>query len=184
MVAVANVLALLAISWWSSPPSPQHVISVIAYQRPKYFSQMLASLEGCIGIEKYKVLFFLEPSDSGVIELARAFDATESIVHVNSERLGFYKNIRQGVETGLQHADFVILVEEDLLLAADTLIWFEHARNKYANDDQVFTVSGYGDNSHQLGQMVPESLFFRTGKRQHFTPWGWCPIFMFTFDGF
>jgi hypothetical protein len=53
---------------------------------------MLASLEECIGIEKYKVLFFLEPSDSGVIELARAFDATESTVHVNTERLGFYRS--------------------------------------------------------------------------------------------
>lgn len=151
----------------------EHVVSVIAYQRPNYFAQMLATLGACVGIERYKVLFFLEPSSSGVIELARAFNAAaESIVHVNSERLGFYRNIRQGVEVGLRHADFVILIEEDLLLAPDTLLWFEHARELYAHDHKVFTVSGYGDNSHKSGQQVPESLFYATARRQHFTPWG------------
>jgi hypothetical protein len=72
-----------------------HVISIVAYQRPIYFERLLKSLSECVGIEKYTVLFFLEPSGSGVTKLAQNFDAAaETIVHINPQRLGFYRNIR------------------------------------------------------------------------------------------
>jgi hypothetical protein len=151
-----------------------HVISVIAYQRPQYFRNLLEALSKCHGIEKYTVLFCLEPSESGVIELAQNFDAAkEVIVQVNPKRLGFNQNIRQGVETGFQYGDFVILLEEDLILAPDALVWFEDAREKYQDDPSVFTVSAYSDNCHHPKERVPPYLHFATGRREHFTPWAW-----------
>jgi GT2 family glycosyltransferase len=150
------------------------VISVIAYNRPRYFRRVLQALEKCHGIGKHTVLFHLEPSDSGVIEIARTFTAAKKVVvNVNEQKLGFNGNIRQGVERGFHHGNFVILLEDDVVLSPDALSWFEFARAKYKEDQSVFTVSSYSDNCHHPKERVPTDLHFAAQRRKHFTPWGW-----------
>ena len=47
--------------------------------------------------------------------------------------------------TSIAQASFVILVEDDILLAKDALTYFEWAREEYQSDKSIFTVSAYGD---------------------------------------
>ena len=52
-----------------------YVIVMIAYNRPGYFSKTLSYLAKCDGIEKYTILFFIEPGTDNkeVIEIAKNF---------------------------------------------------------------------------------------------------------------
>jgi hypothetical protein len=77
------------------------------------------------------------------------------------------------VAAGFEHADFVILLEDDVLMAKDALVWMEHARNLYGDDKDVFDVSAYSDNCHKPDQKVDAKFHFMGGKRRHFTPWMW-----------
>ena len=61
-----------------------------------------------------------------------------------------------------------------LLCHEDALTWFEHARDAYEDDKEVFTVSVYGDvGHHPEAQLLDHSESMDTARRQHFTPWGW-----------
>ena len=76
---------------------------MIAYNRPSYFEAVLRSLAGCVGIERYTVLFFMEPVNERVIALARAFSAArETRVTVNPTRLGCHPNKKQAVRAGFE----------------------------------------------------------------------------------
>jgi glycosyltransferase involved in cell wall biosynthesis len=153
---------------------PHLVLVVIAYKRPAYLKQVLHSLAAASGIEKHTVLFSIEPSDTGVIDMARGFTAAKrSIVHVNEQVQGCYPNIQQALARGFEYGDFVVVVEDDIVLSRDALLWFEHARSTYSEDKRVFTVSAYGDSSHTASDGVPAEYAGTIGRRQHFTPWGW-----------
>lgn len=159
----------------SSTEEPSRVVSVVAYNRPDYLARSLARLAQCTGIEDYTVMFFVEPVDSEVIALAHNFSAARrSIVHVNQVQFGFPHNIRQAVEVGFTQGDFVILLEDDILLSEDSLIYFEWAQKAYARDQDVFTVTAYGDIGHSPNaEPLPAADRGLVSRRAHFTPWGW-----------
>lgn len=164
---------LHAMSPRGDPPS--RVVSVVAYNRPDYFRRTLSHLARCTGIQDYTVMFFIEPVDSEVIALARNFTAAHrSVVHVNPVQFGFPHNIRQAVEVGFTQGDFVILLEDDILLSEDALKYFEWAQIAYARDPDVFTVTAYGDIGHNPdGEDLPASDRYAVARRSHFTPWAW-----------
>jgi hypothetical protein len=133
-----------------------YVVTLVAYNRPEYFRQVLAALGKCRGVEKYTVMMFLEPVSDEVVAVAKEFEARGAakkvVVHVNPVKFGFPHNLRQAVEVGFTQADYVILVEDDIVLAPDALEYFEWARDAYQNDPEVFTVSAYGDIGHASGK--------------------------------
>mmetsp|Transcript_25045 Transcript_25045/g.67582 ORF Transcript_25045/g.67582 Transcript_25045/m.67582 type:complete len:320 (-) Transcript_25045:139-1098(-) len=159
-----------------SPHTPkEYVLTVVAYNRPEYLKQVLDHLAACDGIEKYTVLMFIEPVNEECAAVARSFNAAKrTVVHVNPVTMGFPHNLRQALEVGFTQSDFSILIEDDILLAKDALTWFEHARDAYEDDKEVFTVSVYGDvGHHPEAQLLDKSESMDTARRQHFTPWGW-----------
>ena len=167
--------------WWEvpGPDISSYVISVVAYNRPDYLRQVVAALGQCRGIEKYTVMFFLEPGNAEVVSAALEFQAASAaarvVVHVNPINFGFPHNLRQALEVGFTQAEFVILVEDDIVLAPDALEYIEWARFKYAEDTDVFTVSAYGDIGHapNVTAKLEPGEDHRAARRGHFTPWGW-----------
>lgn len=156
-----------------SPTVRGHVITLVAYNRPSYLQRVLDCLARCRGIEKYTVFMFLEPVNPEVEAVARKFTAAQrTVIYVNPVTFGFPHNLRQAVEVGFTHADFCILVEDDILLAEDALEYFEWAREAYAKDGDIFTVSLYGDVGHGAeAGLLQESEAYDVARRRHFTPW-------------
>jgi len=156
-----------------------YVVTVVAYNRPSYLRRSLAALGKCKGIEKYTVLIFVEPEVPEVAEVARSFAsrglANHCAVHVNPVNMGFPHNLRQALEVGFTRSDFSILVEDDIILAPDALLFFEWARDVYRHDQDVFTVSAYSDIGHnpEGALSLGPSERHLTARRSHFTPWGW-----------
>jgi hypothetical protein len=83
------------------------------------------------------------------------------------------------MDAGFEKSSFVILIEDDTLVGPDGLVYFQYARETFADDPKVFTVSGYSDVPHTKattaaeGVEIPEEMHFSVGIRHHYTPWVW-----------
>ena len=149
-------------------------IVVVAYNRPDYFKRVLESLANCADIELYDVYFFLDPGNAEVLRLAWAFDASRTrVVKRNQKRLGAHKNKKQAMSFGFEVADFVIMIEDDTILAPDALRFFQFARDRYESDENVFTVSAFADNCRHANSTVPSIYDHALAQRRHYTPWVW-----------
>lgn len=139
------------------------------WRRPEYTKRVFDSISQCFNIEKYTVLAFSEPDCQEVVDLAKKYHfPCKYSLTVNPSKLGCTKNIHQALKAGFDQDDFVILIEDDILLSKDALRYFEHCNTNYKNDANVFTVCGYTKNipkekSHHVIKKVP-----------WFTPWGWA----------
>lgn len=106
------------------------VLSVVAYNRPNYFKQVLEAISECYGIEKYTIFLFIEPSEvkDELYLIADSFreemcSQCNVIILKNPILFGFPHNIRQALEVGFTQSDFVILIEDDIILSPDALVW-------------------------------------------------------------
>ena len=129
------------------------IITSTHYNRPKCTRQMLDHLVRCEGIEEYKVLFFVEPDtqflhakkgvtrDNRVItDIINSYDLNSEII-VNKRLLGIYKNKIKALLVGFHQSDYVIHIEDDILLAKDPLRFYEHSKKLplYINSDLRFS---------------------------------------------
>jgi len=148
----------------------RHVITCCAWNRPAYTAPMLAHLGACEGIGAYRLLAFIEPGCPAVADLFAAVDFCECQVTHNSERLGVNHNMYQALAAGFAVSDYVIHVEDDVLLAPDALVYFEHCRQVYAADPTVYTVTAY----HQTVSLPEPSDWHSLIREAWFSPWGWA----------
>lgn len=150
-------------------------ITVSLYNRPKYTKVLFDALNECQGIEDYKILVSIDPGCEIVQNLARSFRPDQTSVTVNQIRLGCNSNIFQSIARGFELSDYNIHFEDDTIPGKDCLKFFEWAKDRYKNDDGVFTVCGYvnSDNrtEHYMEKSTDSSMVRR---RQWFTPWGWA----------
>lgn len=159
----------------------ENVLVVIAYDRPKYLRQVLETLRMCEDVEKFLVHIFIDPSPrlSAVEAVARNFSATIEkstvAVTVHPHHTGPHENIRRAVETAFRFsgATFTVVLEDDVILSRDALRFMLHAKQSYAEDKSVFSVTGYADNCHFEGCVIDSVLEKKLSRRRHFTPWFW-----------
>ena len=157
------------------------VIVIVAYNRPNYLRRVLDNLADCDGIEDYPVHIFIDPADreetrETVETVAKSFAASKiTRVSTHSTRLGPHKNIRLAVNNAFESygARFVIVLEDDVILSRDALLFMEYARDTFENDTNVFTATGYANNCHREDCVVDPTFRHRTTRRKHFTPWFW-----------
>jgi len=142
---------------------------------------MLDHLVRCEGIEEYKVLFFVEPDtqflhakkgvtrDNRVItDIINSYDLNSEII-VNKRLLGIYKNKIKALLVGFHQSDYVIHIEDDILLAKDALRFFEHCK-KYGEDKSVFSVTAY----NRTSSAPPSDQHHDIGRRQYHHCWPWA----------
>jgi hypothetical protein len=152
------------------------IITFTASHRPKYTSEVLRALSQCRGIEKYQLLPCIEPGNDSVRTLFESVSFAECRLTVHRERLGCGANTLFALEQGFMFSDYVIHLEDDTLPTTDTLEFFEHCREAYRHDVEVFTVSGY-PGAPDCKRILPETLAGRfrvLGRQRWFTPWGWA----------
>ena len=145
------------------------------YNRPQYTERLLNNLNECYGIEDYEVLIFCEPGNKPVENLARKFRPDQTSVTVNPRRYGCNTNIFQCLAIGFSKNDYHIHFEDDTIPGKDCLTYFEWARDKYIDNKEIFTVSGYVNSDNKTEHYYPPSNDMElVERRSWFTPWGWA----------
>lgn len=94
---------------------------LFAYNRPKYLKKAIKTHVIPAGIDTYA---FVDKSDKqgevvDIIEKSGLYD----VIVPRQEHYGLNKNIRDGIGRALLHHDAVIVLEDDLLLNDDAIIW-------------------------------------------------------------
>ena len=119
------------------------VVVFTANDRPHYMARTLDLWSRVRGIGDCRLIFRCEPGCPEMAALCgTASDfAGEVTVIVNEERHGVLRNPHTALTTGFAFGDFVILAEDDLTPADDTLEFLAWCRDKYAGDPQVIAAS-------------------------------------------
>lgn len=120
------------------------MITSTHYNRPDKTKQMLESLSNCVGIENYDFLACCEPGFPEVVEVIDKWSnlniplpKTITII-INDELKGCWINKKKAIELGFENSDYVIHVEDDVILGKDALLFFEFCR-RYQDDPTVFS---------------------------------------------
>lgn len=151
-------------------------ISISLHNRPEYTKVLFNHLDECFGIENYKIIICIEPENSEVISIAKNFRPNQVKLYINENKYGCQTNIFQCVSKGFNlNPTFHIHLEDDTIPGKDFLQYFEWARHEYEQNISIFTISGYVNSNNPMENCCNSLTddIMATGKRQHFTPWGW-----------
>lgn len=135
---------------WQTARERCKVITCCFWRRPDYTRQVLESLRRCKGIQDYLLLIQQDGADdrgdagqSAVRAICEKINFAPARIVSESTHLGCNQNTRRALAAGFRHADYVIHVEDDILLAPDALRYFEWAR-QFGSDPSLFIASAWG----------------------------------------
>lgn len=153
------------------------VITTLHFNRPQYTRRMLECLAAAEGIEDYALIAYVHEGGhpevvkllSGFTSAHRTFVVTEDlgIGHLDPDRR-IAKATHQVLKLGFIVGEYVIHLEDDILLARDALRYFEYAR-QFEAEPECLTVSAYSKHG-KPGTADPSAI----GRLSWFHPWGWA----------
>jgi hypothetical protein len=150
------------------------VITMTHFNRPSYSRLAIEWLGRCSGIRDYKIVCHLEHSDI-MTEMKRVIYSQSKNLDIEivecGSRLGNSKNTQAALEHGFSLADYVIHIEDDILLYPDALEYFEYCNNRFKQEKEVVNICSF---VRQMGHVCPRTHSNRIGSRRWFCPWGWA----------
>jgi len=151
-------------------------VVVFAYRRPDHLRNTLTNLMRCNGFGQSPVIVYCDgPRDAdetdavrATRELARTMLGERAEYHFSEMNLGLSHSVIAGVSDVVERFGRAIVVEDDLELSPAFLTFMNQSLDRYANDENVFQVSGYMFDVPEL-EGTPSALFLP------FTvSWGWA----------
>jgi hypothetical protein len=151
MTSVFHFFLGLLPSLYLSTTLPTHqlfnankVITIVAFDRIKYFSRVIQALAAADGANEYTLLISIDGYNktdfegfkylpnfekyTNLIEIAKKYQENVELtgfpfkhveVRIASENLGYAKNKRQALQWGFEKSDYVIFIEDDIVVAPD-----------------------------------------------------------------
>lgn len=126
------------------------IINLIAWKRPYYFKEVVEALEKCEGVERFSINLFVDgghPSktkEQVSIFMDSSLSNLKHEIYAHLENLGCAGNAGYAFNTSFkQGCDAIITLEDDTVPSKDYLIFMEWALNKFKDDKDVFSVTGY-----------------------------------------
>jgi len=154
-------------------PAP---VAVMIYRRPAHLRNTLTALLACHNSDQHEIHVFGDgPRTEADIEpvaqarsVAREMLGKAAHYHFSDQNRGLSASVIAAVDQlTASHGD-VIVLEDDLVLAPNTLGFFQQALGRYRDDDLVMQVSAHMFASPALAKRQ-ETLFL-----PFTTSWGWA----------
>lgn len=143
-------------------------LALMAYNRPAYFAPVLRAWAGVRGLERWNPVVYVEPSreQAEVFAIAAAHEIGASL---NPVRYGVLEHPWRILEHLLGHeeSDFVIIAEDDVLVADDILDYFGWAAERFAGE-RVLAVC-----ASSFAGACPPGQEHRVVLGDRFTPMVW-----------
>lgn len=181
------------------------VVTIVAFDRFQYFRQCMEALRRAWGSDEYTVIVNIdgcpvnpEAYDGGgwhdVVAYSHQLQILaqagvgfkEVIVSIADAPIGLHRNKRRAVEAAFNLSDFVIVLEDDIVLDADALRWFEwHITSGYIFQRPEVALATcfastfpYSSDSlveaHDLLAVHNLGLLDKFKLLKWHTPWGWA----------
>jgi hypothetical protein len=151
-------------------------VVIFAYRRPEHLRNTLASLMRCDGFDESPVIVYCDGArDESELALVMATrEVAEAMLGIRAEyrfsdtNQGLSRSVISGISETVERFGRVIVVEDDLELSVSFLTFMNRALEKYADEENIFQISGYQFN-------VPELRSTTTAIFLPFTvSWGWA----------
>lgn len=138
-------------------------ITFTAFHRAGYLRQVVHSWNQATNILDWPASFLLEPTEPNTEQLMLdefdKLECKEMFGVINDHRLGVLRNpyaaLTQAFDGG---NDFVVLAEDDVIVADDTLEYFEWAMEKYKEDKSVLAVLAFSRVVDSTGRQSRSSV--------------------------
>lgn len=144
----------------------QKALVLTAYNRLNYLTQVMEYWDGVRGRFEWNLFVHLEPSDV----LNKMCDiigqhAPEAYISVNERVLGVLENPYQAFEKAFRTHEFVLRLEDDVVVSQDALEYVSWAAEEYRYDPEIALVQMHSMRGHGA-----EGAVVRTTD---FSPWNW-----------
>lgn len=121
---------------------------ITAFNRPDYLHESLQSWKQVRGLEDWDIFAQIEPNalaEEQVDMIHKAFQYHQNVKAViNPQLYGVLHNPWVGFERLFSEGyDFVVRTEDDLVVSADILEYFDWAAERFKNNARVATVNAY-----------------------------------------
>ncbi len=152
-------------------------IVLFVYNRPEHTRKTVEALLRNCGAEQTEIYIFCDAAknDNAREKVDAVRDYVGSIkgfkaIHITEreENYGLAKSVISGVTHVVNEKDRVIVMEDDLITSPYFLEYMNTALEKYENQKNVFSITGY---SHfpNGNEKLPESYFLKV-----FSSWSWA----------
>ncbi len=158
------------------------VITISAYDRPEYLDRTLDALGNCYGVQDYNIQCIIDFSAHTILidDVCKNNKAKHNLkldIAIHHNRVDCNINIYGCLDWGFQQTDYLIHIEDDIVLAKDALLYFEQCGKAYEKDEDILTVSAY--NNGELAYKQTHTDEFKPPlsavyKQNNFAPWGWA----------
>ena len=157
-------------------------IAISAYNRPEYSRRSLAAIMGAKGFspEKYSIYCSIDCDANGDInpEVYSIYASYSGPLTLGTApiKLGCNYNVKAALELAWEdNPDFVLMIEDDIVISDDALQYIEWAAGKYKDDPSVRTIGlwGHDDGIGNPGSPVSEKDYGMAMRQNYFTCWGW-----------
>jgi hypothetical protein len=94
---------------------------------------------------------------------------------VVGEKHGCNYTIKKALDLAWEdNPDFVLMIEDDIIISDDALMYIEWASEKYKDDNSVRTIGLWkSKNGWDFGKPLSNSTLFKVDEQVWFTCWGW-----------
>lgn len=140
-------------------------------RRPRTSRMCLNHIGFASGAKDYTVISYVEPGNKEVLKAVEDSrykqEFKEHIVVVNDVVKGCTENERISLEHGFSLSDYVIFIEDDLLIWRDSLEFHEYCAEKFYGDKDIFNITLLNNCFENLN---PYIFMYGIGKRRKFSP--------------
>lgn len=119
------------------------IITSPHYNRPHCTALCIEHLRRCFDISQHEVIFVVEPGNDEVLKLCETAALPKYDVVKNDRLYGLWTNKIRCLELGFERGDFVVHLEDDLLLSRDALIYYEWCNRTYASHPAIFSCNTF-----------------------------------------
>jgi hypothetical protein len=154
-------------------------IAISAYNRPEYSRRSLAAIFGAKGFSpnKYHIHCVMDCYQDGsynreVYDVYKSFGVIPVVVR---EKHGCNYTVKKALDLAWEdNPDFVLMLEDDIIISDDALQYLEWAAPQYQSDDSIRTIGLWGHkNGWKPGAPFEKKEAFRVIRQNFFTCWGW-----------
>lgn len=157
-------------------------VVIFAYNRLEHLKKLFCSLEECTLASETEVYIYQdgpEPrkQDSKNVKEVRAFLESyvvsnnhfkKCILTTQNEHKGLANSVILGVSNVINQYGRVIVLEDDLIVTKDFLLYMNRALSYYHQDKAIWSVSGNGNETELLNKYDKDVFFDVRGDS-----WGW-----------
>ena len=154
-------------------------IAISAYNRPEYLQRCIAALYGAKGFDKdkYHIYCAMDCYEDGTFnkDVLDVFFWFRLVPDIAKKKQGCNYTVKKALDMAWEdNPDFVLMIEDDIIISDDALMYIEWAAERYKDDTITRTIGLWkSKNGWNFNKPLPKSELFKIDEQVWFTCWGW-----------